>query len=302
MSKVSIRMITKEVIEILPQALHDDPTAFPDPASITREEIAEALDTTGRDMIMSTVRSRLGKQLDAFVQAVDVEWKGEDAWGDYEHIINDLLADPINAEPAAETIRKVWGGLGKDWEAKLDTAKTALRMVADELITTGLAGFVVDEDMVTRYVQLRPDLEKLMDEAEAEAQAYYESLNEKNAEEAGSLEHLVASLTEDAVAEPAGSIDWDDDDEPGQADPPPAETPAPPEPAPVLDALVSVGFDAKEIASLLGVSGSFVSMVRTGKRPFPALKDHQRAAFLEALEKRRVAIEDLAHAIAAEKI
>lgn len=293
---LNVKQIAEQAASEFGLSLKDDPTAWPAGAATMPNEVVRQCNEVARENVRSALSRALGKVSELIATDMDVAISEDGPLADLPAVlaqhVEGLDVDLSGVEKA------------EDWQGRVEALREALGMAVH--------GFPVPKlspDSISAYIDDDPRLADLAVSLKHGAAVSIEtSAAAVEAIENGDLkdEDIPAFLRRGtAAAEPAG--DWDDkpaaepeapvtadwDDEPA-----PAATPArqraaaaPSGPVPPLVGLaVAAGLTDTEMAAILGLSKSYYSLIRNGKRPWPGMKPDQVKALRAEVDARMAAL------------
>lgn len=281
---LNVKQIAEKAAGEFGLSLKDDPTAWADAATVTPAEVVRRCNETARENARSALSHALGKVSELIATEMDVAISEDGPLADLTNVlaqhVEGLDVDLFGVEAAA------------DWQGRVDALREALGLAVHGYPVPPVS--IVD---VLAYANKDPRLHAPGLRKGIAAVAEPAALKD---------EEVPAFLRRGATAaEPAG--DWDDEpaaepEAPATADwddePAPAATPtrqraaaAPSGPVPPLVGLaVAAGLTDTEMAAILGLSKSYYSLIRNGKRPWPGVKPDQVRALRAEVDARKAAL------------
>ena len=293
---LNVKQIAEQAASEFGLSLKDDPTAWPAGAATMPNEVVRQCNEVARENVRSALSRALGKVSELIATDMDVAISEDGPLADLPAVlaqhVEGLDVDLSGVEKA------------EDWQGRVEALREALGMAVH-----GFPVAKLSPDSINAYIADDPRLAALAASLKHGAAVSIEtSAAAVEAIENGDLkdEDIPAFLRRGtAAAEPAG--DWDDepaaepeatttadwDDEPA-----PAVTPtrqraaaAPSGPVPPLVGLaVAAGLTDTEMAAILGLSKSYYSLIRNGKRPWPGMKPDQVKALRAEVDARMAAL------------
>jgi hypothetical protein len=307
---LNVKQIAEQAASEFGLSLKDDPTAWPAGAATMPNEVVRQCNEAARENARSALSRALGKVSELIATDMDVAISEDGPLADLPAVlaqhVEGLDVDLSGVEKA------------EDWQGRVGALREALGMAVH-----GFPVAKLSPDSINAYIADDPRLAALAASLKHGAAVSIEtSAAAVEAIENGNLkdEDIPAFLRRGAAAaEPAGDA-WDDpatDEEaklheihgPETADwddePAPAATPtrqraaaAPSGPVPPLVGLaVAAGLTDTEMAAILGLSKSYYSLIRNGKRPWPGMKPDQAKALRKEISERYHALMAVAHAL-----
>lgn len=273
---LNVKQIAEKAAGEFGLSLKDDPTAWADAATVTPAEVVRQCNEAARENARSALSRALGKVSELIATEMDVAIAEDGPLADLASVlaqhVEGLDVDLSGVEAAA------------DWQGRVDALREALGLavhgypVPPVSIADVLA--YANEDPRLHTPGLRKGIA-----AVAEPPAFLR--RGVQAEPAADWDDEPA--TPEPAAEP--TADWDDE-------PAPAATPtrqraaaAPSGPVPPLVGLaVAAGLTDTEMAAILGLSKSYYSLIRNGKRPWPGMKPDQVKALRAEVDARMAAL------------
>lgn len=292
---LNVKQIAEKAAGEFGLSLKDDPTAWPAGAATTPNEVVRQCNEVARENVRSALSRALGKVSELIATEMDVAISEDGPLADLPGVlaqhVEGLDVDLSGVEKA------------EDWQARVEALREALGMAVH-----GFPVAKLSPDSINAYIADDPRLAALAVSLKHGAAVSIEtSAAAVEAIENGDLkdEDIPAFLRRGtAAAEPAG--DWDDEPavtaEPAAPDwddePAPAATPVrqrkaaePSGPVPALVGLaVAAGLTDTEMAGILGLSKSYYSLIRNGKRPWPGMKPDQAQALRAEVNARAEAL------------
>ncbi len=293
---LNVKQIAEKAAGEFGLSLKDDPTAWPAGAATMPNEVVRQCNDVARENVRSALSRALGKVSELIATDMDVAISEDGPLADLAGVLSQhvegLDVDLSGVEKA------------EDWQGRVEALREALGMAVH--------GFPVPKlspDSINAYIADDPRLAALAASLKHGAAVSIEtSAAAVEAIENGDLkdEDIPAFLRRGTAAtEPAS--DWDDEPaaepESDQAadwddEPAPAATPArqraaaaPAGPTPKLVGLVvAAGLTDTEMAGILGLSKSYYSLIRNGKRPWPGMKPDQASALRTEVNARAEAL------------
>lgn len=293
---LNVKQIAEQAASEFGLSLKDDPTAWPAGAATMPNEVVRQCNEVARENVRSALSRALGKVSELIATDMDVAISEDGPLADLPAVlaqhVEGLDVDLSGVEKA------------EDWQGRVEALREALGMAVH-----GFPVAKLSPDSINAYIADDPRLAALAVSLKHGAAVSIEtSVAAVEAIENGDLkdEDIPAFLRRGtAAAAPAG--DWDDepaaepeatatadwDDEPA-----PAATPtrqraaaAPSGPVPPLVGLaVAAGLTDTEMAAILGLSKSYYSLIRNGKRPWPGMKPDQVKALRAEVDARMAAL------------
>jgi len=280
---LNVKQIAEKAAGEFGLSLKDDPTAWPAGAATMPNEVVRQCNEVARENVRSALSRALGKVSELIATDMDVAISEDGPLADLPAVlaqhVEGLDVDLSGVEKA------------EDWQGRVEALREALGKavhgypVPPVSIANVLA--YANEDPRLHTPGLRKGIAACAEPAVLE-------------------EDIPAFLRRGtAAAEPAG--DWDDEpaaepETPATADwddePAPVATPArqraaaaPSGPVPPLVGLaVAAGLTDTEMAAILGLSKSYYSLIRNGKRPWPGMKPDQVKALRAEVDARMAAL------------
>lgn len=293
---LNVKQIAEQAASEFGLSLKDDPTAWPAGAATMPNEVVRQCNEVARENVRSALSRALGKVSELIATDMDVAISEDGPLADLPAVlaqhVEGLDVDLSGVEKA------------EDWQGRVEALREALGMAVH-----GFPVAKLSPDSINAYIADDPRLAALAVSLKHGAAVSIEtSAAAVEAIENGDLkdEDIPAFLRRGtAAAEPAG--DWDDEpaaepEAPATADwddePAPVATPArqraaaaPSGPVPPLVGLaVAAGLTDTEMAAILGLSKSYYSLIRNGKRPWPGMKPDQVKALRAEVDARMAAL------------
>lgn len=293
---LNVKQIAEKAASEFGLSLKDDPTAWPAGAATMPNEVVRQCNEVARENVRSALSRALGKVSELIATDMDVAISEDGPLADLPAVlaqhVEGLDVDLSGVEKA------------EDWQGRVEALREALGMAVH-----GFPVAKLSPDSINAYIADDPRLAALAASLKHGAAVSIEtSAAAVEAIENGDLkdEDIPAFLRRGtAAAEPAG--DWDDEpaaepEAPATADwddePAPVATPArqraaaaPSGPVPPLVGLaVAAGLTDTEMAAILGLSKSYYSLIRNGKRPWPGMKPDQVKALRAEVDARMAAL------------
>jgi len=293
---LNVKQIAEQAASEFGLSLKDDPTAWPAGAATMPNEVVRQCNEVARENVRSALSRALGKVSELIATDMDVAISEDGPLADLPAVlaqhVEGLDVDLSGVEKA------------EDWQGRVEALREALGMAVH-----GFPVAKLSPDSINAYIADDPRLAALAASLKHGAAVSIEtSAAAVEAIENGDLkdEDIPAFLRRGtAAAEPAG--DWDDEpaaepEAPAAADwddePAPVATPArqraaaaPSGPVPPLVGLaVAAGLTDTEMAAILGLSKSYYSLIRNGKRPWPGMKPDQVKALRAEVDARMAAL------------
>lgn len=293
---LNVKQIAEQAASEFGLSLKDDPTAWPAGAATMPNEVVVQCNNVARENVRSALSRALGKVSELIATDMDVAISEDGPLADLPAVlaqhVEGLDVDLSGVEKA------------EDWQGRVEALREALGMAVH-----GFPVAKLSPDSINAYIADDPRLAALAVSLKHGAAVSIEtSAAAVEAIENGDLKDkdIPAFLRRGtAAAEPAG--DWDDEpaaepEAPATADwddePAPAATPtrqraaaAPSGPVPPLVGLaVAAGLTDTEMAAILGLSKSYYSLIRNGKRPWPGMKPDQVKALRAEVDARMAAL------------
>lgn len=293
---LNVKQIAEQAASEFGLSLKDDPTAWPAGAATMPNEVVRRCNEAARENARSALSRALGKVSELIATDMDVAISEDGPLADLPAVlaqhVEGLDVDLSGVEKA------------EDWQGRVGALREALGMAVH-----GFPVAKLSPDSVNAYIADDPRLAALAASLKHGAAVSIEtSAAAVEAIENGDLkdEDIPAFLRRGtAAADPAG--DWDDEpaaepETPATADwddePAPVATPvrqraaaAPSGPVPPLVGLaVAAGLTDTEMAAILGLSKSYYSLIRNGKRPWPGVKPDQVKALRAEVDARMAAL------------
>lgn len=289
---LNVKQIAEQAASEFGLSLKDDPTAWPAGAATMPNEVVRQCNEVARENVRSALSRALGKVSELIATDMDVAISEDGPLADLPAVlaqhVEGLDVDLSGVEKA------------EDWQGRVEALREALGKAVH-----GFPVAKLSPDSINAYIADDPRLAALAVSLKHGAAVSIEtSVAAVEAIENGDLKDkdIPAFLRRGtAAAEPAG--DWDDEpaaepEAPAAADwddePAPAATPtrqraaaAPSGPVPPLVGLaVAAGLTDTEMAAILGLSKSYYSLIRNGKRPWPGMKPDQVKALRAEVDAR----------------
>lgn len=293
---LNVKQIAEQAASEFGLSLKDDPTAWPAGAATMPNEVVRQCNEVARENVRSALSRALGNISELIATDMDVAISEDGPLADLPAVlaqhVEGLDVDLSGVEKA------------EDWQGRVEALREALGMAVH-----GFPVAKLSPDSISAYIDDDPRLADLAVSLKHGAAVSIEtSAAAVEAIENGDLkdEDIPAFLRRGtAAAEPAG--DWDDEpaaepEAPATADwddePAPAATPVrqrkaaePSGPVPALVGLaVAAGLTDTEMAGILGLSKSYYSLIRNGKRPWPGMKPDQAQALRAEVNARAEAL------------
>ncbi|MBK9156769.1 MAG: hypothetical protein IPM11_01335 [Micropruina sp.] len=278
---LNIKQIAQRAANDFAVSLIDDPTAWLDSASLTPERVVEHCNATALENSRSAVALALGKIIYPVARDIDAAIEEDGPLADTRAVLARYI-DGMDVE-----LSSVWAaGPGEPRIEALRElfAEFTSRINPEPLHTNALLAYM-NTDARLHAPGLRKGVAAI---APAEFSA-------------ADIPAFLRTAGAPVAEESAGPIDWSDEPAPAatktrkrKAD---AETSG--GPAPYVAGLVTAaGITDAEMAGILGLSRSYYSLIRNGKRPWPGMKPDQVNALhseLAARQKALVAVADALH-------
>lgn len=293
---LNVKQIAEQAASEFGLSVKDDPTAWPAGAATMPSEVVRQCNEAARENVRSALSRALGRVSELIATDMDVAVSEDGPLADLPAVlaqhVEGLDVDLSGVEKA------------ENWQARVEALREAFGMAVH-----GFPVAKLSPDSINAYIAEDPRLAALAASLKNGAAVLIEtSAAAVEAIENGSLkdEDIPAFLRRGtAAAEPAG--DWDDEpaakpEAPATADwddePAPVATPtrqraaaAPSGPVPPLVGFaVAAGLADTEMAAILGLSKSYYSLIRNGKRPWPGMKPDQVKALRDEINARTAAL------------
>lgn len=294
---LNVKQIAEQAASEFGLSLKDDPTAWPAGAATMPNEVVRQCNEVARENVRSALSRALGKVSELIATDMDVAISEDGPLADLLAVlaqhVEGLDVDLSGVEKA------------EDWQGRVEALREALGMAVH--------GFPVPKlspDSINAYIADDPRLAALAVSLKHGAAVSIEtSAAAVEAIENGDLkDEDIPAFLRGGVADPRKDIAdaWDDEPatEAGETaadwddEPAPAATPArqraaaaPAGPAPKLVGLVvAAGLTDTEMAAILGLSKSYYSLIRNGKRLWPGMKPDQVKALQAEVDARMAAL------------
>lgn len=270
-------------------SLKDDPTAWPAGEAITPADVVRQCNEVARENVRSALSRALGKVSELLATEMDVAISEDGPLADLPGVlaqhVEGLDVDLSGVEAAA------------DWQARVDALREALALAVH--------GYPVPALRVSDVLAYANSDDRLHAPGLRKGIAAIPKADDVKDEDIPAFLKRGANTT-DVQAQAEAPADWDDEPtttaEPAAPDwddePAPAATPArqrkaaePSGPVPALVGLaVAAGLTDTEMAGILGLSKSYYSLIRNGKRPWPGMKPDQASALRAEVNARAEAL------------
>jgi transcriptional regulator with XRE-family HTH domain len=232
---LNVKQIAEKAASEFHWSLRDDPTAW-SLGAVTPVEVVQKCNEVARENVQSALSRALGKLSEFIATEMDVAISEDGPLADLHSVLSKHV-EGLDAE--LSRVRAA-----ADWQARVDALREAFATAIQNncpvpaLRIADILAYAYTDDRL-RSPRLREGLAMLIQDEPVEA-------------------------------------DWDDE-------PAPAATPVrqrkaaePSGPVPALIKLaISAGFLDSEMADILGLSKSYYSLIRNGKRPWPGMKPNQ---------------------------
>jgi len=288
---LNVKQIAEQAAGEFGLSLKDDPTAWADAATVTPAEVVRQCNEAARENARSVLSRALGKVSELIATEMDVAISEDGPLADLSAVlaqhVEGLDVDLSGVEAAA------------DWQGRVDALREALGLavhghpVPPVSIADVLA--YANEDPRLHVPGLRKGIAAIAEPAALKDEEVPAFLRRgmAAAEPAGDAWDDPATDEEAKLHEIHGpeTADWDDE-------PAPAATPARQRAAAaphgqvpeLVRIVVAAGITDTEMAGILGVSKSYYSLIRNGKRPWPGLKPDQAKALRAEVDARTEAL------------
>lgn len=277
---LNVKQIAEQAAGEFGLSLKDDPTAWADAATVTPAEVVRQCNEAARENARSALSRALGKVSELIATEMDVAVAEDGPLADLASVlaqhVEGLDVDLSGVEAAA------------DWQARVDALREALALAVH--------GYLVPALRVSDVLAY----------ANGDDRLHAPGLRKGIAAIPEADDVKRGANTTDVQAQAEAPADWDDEPavtaEPAAPDwddePAPAATPArqrkaaePSGPVPALVGLaVAAGITDTEMAGILGLSKSYYSLIRNGKRPWPGVKPDQAQALRAEVNARAEAL------------
>ncbi len=263
-------------------SLKDDPTAWPEGDAVMLSQVVARCNEAAIENARSALAQKLGGIYERIATEMDVAIYEDGPLADLPAVlggsVTGLTVDLSGVEAAP------------DWEGRVEALRDALveavkRFTPPPLPVAAIEAYVASEPRLKLLKLLNFSLE------------YGTAVPlEKSAEALGMVAEQIAHASEPVV--------WDDDDwgdAPGEA--PEVATPLLSQPAQategpdIVKLAVAAGLTDGDLANVLGISKSYYSMIRNGKRLWPGMKPSHATAMQVEIEARIAALSALSQAI-----
>lgn len=287
---LNVKQIAEQAASEFGLSLKDDPTAWPAGAATMPNEVVRQCNEVARENVRSALSRALGKVSELIATDMDVAISEDGPLADLPAVlaqhVEGLDVDLSGVEKA------------EDWQGRVEALREALGKavhgypVPPVSIANVLA--YANEDPRLHTPGLRKGIAACAEPAvlEEDIPAFLRR-GTAAAEPAGDAWDDPATDEEAKLHEIHGpeTADWDDE-------PAPVATPArrraaaaPSGPVPPLVGLaVAAGLTDTEMAAILGLSKSYYSLIRNGKRPWPGMKPDQVKALRAEVDARTAAL------------
>lgn len=285
---LNVKQIAEQAASEFGLSLKDDPTAWPAGAATMPNEVVRQCNEVARENARSALSRALGKVSELIATDMDVAISEDGPLADLASVlaqhVDGLDVDLSGVEAAT------------DWQGRVDALREALGLavhgytVPPVSIADVLA--YANEDPRLHAPGLRKGIAAVAEPValkDEEAPAFLRRGVQAEPAANWDDEPAVPEPVVEPVVEPAA--DWDDE-------PAPVATPArqraaaaPSGPVPPLVGLaVAAGLTDTEMAAILGLSKSYYSLIRNGKRPWPGMKPDQVKALRVEVDARTEAL------------
>lgn len=282
---LNVKQIAEQAASEFGLSLKDDPTAWPAGEAITPADVVRQCNEAARENARSALSRALGKVSELIATEMDVAISEDGPLADLPGVlarhVEGLDVDLSGAEAAA------------DWQARVDALREALALAVHgypfpALRVSDVLAYANSDDRLhapglRKGIAAIPEADDVKDE---DIPAFLKrGANTTDVQAPADWDDEPTT-----TAEPAAP-DWDDE-------PAPAATPArqrkvaePGGPVPALVGLaVAAGLTDTEMAGILGLSKSYYSLIRNGKRPWPGMKPDQVKALRAEVDARMAAL------------
>ncbi len=267
---LNVKQIAKQAASEFGLSLKDDPTAWPAGAATTPDEVVRRCNEVARENVRSALPRALGKVSERIATDMDVAISEDGPLADLPAVlaqhIEGLGVDLSGVEKAG------------DWQGRVEALREAL----------GLA--------VRGYPVPPVSIADVLAYANEDPRLHTPGLRRRIAaipEPAGDAWDDPATDEEAKLHEIHGpeTADWDDEPAPAATPPRRRAVAAPSGPVPPLVGLaVAAGLVDTEMAAILGLSKSYYSLIRNGKRSWPGMKPDQVKALRAEVDARMAAL------------
>lgn len=277
---LNVKQIAEQAASEFGLSLKDDPTAWPAGEAITPADVVRQCNEVARENARSALSRALGKVSELIATEMDVAISEDGPLADLPGVlaqhVEGLDVDLSGVEAAA------------DWQARVDALREALALAVHGYLVPALRvsdvlAYANGDDRL-HAPGLRKGIAAIPEADDVKRGA--------NATDIQAQAEAPADWDDGPAmtAEP-DAPDWDDE-------PAPAATPArqraaaaPSGPVPPLVGLaVAAGLTDTEMAGILGLSKSYYSLIRNGKRPWPGMKPDQVKALRAEVDARMAAL------------
>jgi hypothetical protein len=260
-------------------SLKDDPTAWPEGDAVMPSQVVARCNEAATENARSALAQKLGSIYERIATEMDVAIYEDGPLADLSAVLGSsvtgLTVDLSGVEAAP------------DWEGRVEALRDALVEAVKRFTPPPLPVAAVEA-----YVASEPRLKLLNFMLERGTSVPLE----ESAEALGMVAEQIAHASEPVV--------WDDDDwgdAPGEA--PEVAAPLLSQPAQategpdIVKLAVAAGLTDGDLANVLGISKSYYSMIRNGKRLWPGMKPSHATAMQVEIEARIAALSALSQAV-----
>lgn len=281
---LNVKQIAEKAAGEFGLSLKDDPTAWADAATVMPAEVVRQCNEAARENARSALSRALGKVSELIATEMDVAVAEDGPLADLASVlaqhVEGLDVDLSGVEAAA------------DWQGRVDALREALGLavhgypVPPVSIADVLA--YANEDPRLHTPGLRKGIAAVAEPTTLKDEEVPAFLRRGvQAEPAADWDDEPAAP--EPAAEPAA--DWDDEPAPTATPTRQQAAAAPSGPVPPLVGLaVAAGLTDTEMAAILGLSKSYYSLIRNGKRPWPGMKPDQVKALRAEVDARMAAL------------
>lgn len=309
---LDLKAIAREAAKSFGLSIIDDRQFWPSPASVTADILKNACFTAASENAASAVSQALGKQVEALTSSIDVEYSESGAMGDFDAVVARYATDLV--------LDFSTFGAAKTWDEKVLVVREALNAVLTvaeidtwvlPLSVAQLLEYANTDERLKEAEGLKKAIAALSYPGSTQGDEMPEFIKRKNAEAAKPKIDKGAEEAqwEEAAPEPAGDTAWVDEasdiTEETWEEPVAPATKTPSAKAPAATGVERLGcamIDAAGIsndvmAEVMGISKPYYSMIKSGKRPWPGIKDAQAVLLAKEIDARAEAIAALREAL-----
>ena len=267
---LNVKQIAEQAASEFGLSLKDDPTAWPAGAATMPNEVVRQCNEVARENVRSALSRALGKVSGLIATDMDVAISEDGPLADLPAVlaqhVEGLDVDLSGVEKA------------EDWQGRVEALREALGVAVH-----GFPAPPVSIADVLAYANEDPRLHTpgLRKGIAAIAEPAGDAWDDPATDEEAKLHEIHGP----------GTADWDDEPAPVAAPTRQRAAAAPSGPVlPLVGLAVAAGLTDTEMAAILGLSKSYYSLIRNGKRPWPGMKPDQVKALRAEVDARMAAL------------